>query len=88
MDAKLKKIILGFGAMCSESDGISTDMPVIKISDAGNGYFTVSLFYKNIGAHKTYYGFPKLWKSGHEINKLKWNLVRYFKSNILSRQYL
>ncbi|MHB1546123.1 MAG: hypothetical protein ACYCSB_01265 [bacterium] len=78
MDEKLKKIILKAGAVCSESDGrFSVDTPVIKIDEAQIG-FTVKLSYKNITIFKHYYGFPKLWKPEHEINKLKWLLVKHF----------
>ena len=80
MDIKLKKIILEMGALCSESDSrFLVDAPVIKIDEAPVG-FTVKLSYKNITVFKHYYGFPKLWKSKHEINRLKWTLVDYFKN--------
>ena len=78
MDIELKKIILKTGAVCSESDsGFSVDTPVIKIDEAPVG-FTVKLSYKNLTIFKTYYGFPKLWKPEHEVNKIKWKLVKYF----------
>ncbi len=80
MDANLKKIILKTGAFCSESDNrFSVDTPIIKIDQADVG-FTVKLSYKNLTIFKTYYGFPKLWKPKHEINRLKWTLVDYFKN--------
>ena len=78
MDTKIEKLILGIGARYSENDSrFSVDTPVIKIDEAPVG-FTVKLSYKNLTILKTYYGFPKLWKPEHEVNKIKWMLVKYF----------
>jgi hypothetical protein len=83
MDKKIKDAILKIGAVCSERDFWNTEEPLteIEVAEYENiKRYVVKFYYKNIAVLKSYRKFPKLWDENFEINKIKWLLIRHFKS--------
>jgi hypothetical protein len=81
MDKEIKNAVLKIGAVCSERDFWCVEEPLTELEyDSNLNRYFVKFYYKNIAVLKSYRKFPKLWDENFEINKIKWLLIKHFKS--------
>ena len=83
MDKKIEKEILKIRAAYSERDFQNIEEPLTELEafeEEGIKGYVVKFYYKNISILKFYWKFPKLWDENFEINKIKWQLIKYFQS--------